>query len=72
MQGLSSDARPIPAAHFHGAISALATTAQALLSSCAQQGQEELAAMLGLQRVLEVASCVLEAVNLHSTRRRSW
>ncbi len=41
------------------AVASLATTASALLSELDEQHSEELAAMLGLQRVLEAASCVL-------------
>ncbi|KAK9847915.1 hypothetical protein WJX84_011794 [Apatococcus fuscideae] len=54
------DMRVFPADRFQGVVSALATTAQAWLSTGDHPGPEGVATMLGLQRLLEVASSILE------------
>lgn len=60
MQDPSPSGQVISAERLCGAVSALAATTQAVLSSFHAQSTEDVAAMLGLQRVLEVSSCILE------------
>ncbi|KAK9866298.1 hypothetical protein WJX84_005912 [Apatococcus fuscideae] len=50
----------IPAALSHNAVCTLSATAEAVLASLDQQGPEDLAAALGLERILEVTSIILE------------